>query len=83
MIDRGYPQTMIKNKVHREGVCTPETQQQRGKKILPFVTQYQPSVSTLTQKFYGKNGILLKTNRFFAKFLKNQEERKIPKGHAR
>ena len=59
LIDRGYPQTMIKKpsiryKVHREGVCTPETQQQRGKKILPFVTQYQPSVSTLKEVLMKK-----------------------------
>ena len=41
LIDRGYPQTMIKKpsiryKVHREGVCTPETQQQRGKRNIGF-----------------------------------------------
>ena len=41
LIDRGYPQTMIKKpsiryKVHREGVCTPETQQQRGKRNIAF-----------------------------------------------
>ena len=42
LIDRGYPQTMIENlasiryKVHRGGVCTPETQQQRGKRNIAF-----------------------------------------------
>ena len=40
------------------------------KEILPFVTQYQPSVSTLKEVLM-KNGILHKTNRYFAKFLKN------------
>ena len=33
---------------------SPETQQQRGKEILPFVTQYQPSVSTLKEVLMKK-----------------------------
>ena len=44
----------IRYKVHREGVCTPETQQRRGKKLLRFVTQYQPSVSTLKEVLMKK-----------------------------
>ena len=40
LIDRGYPQTdkkpSIGYKVHKEGVCTPETQQHRGKKYIAF-----------------------------------------------
>ena len=42
LIDRGYPQTMIETLlsdikfIHREGVCTPETQQQRGKRNIAF-----------------------------------------------
>ena len=38
--------------------------------MLPFLTQYKPSVSTLKESFNEKNGILNKTNRCFAKFLK-------------
>ena len=49
----------IRNKVHKEGVCTPETQQQRGKR-LALLTQYQSSVSTL-KKLSSENGILHKT----------------------
>ena len=41
LIDRGYPQTMIEKpsiryKVLREGVCSPETQQQKGKRNIAF-----------------------------------------------
>ena len=40
LIERGYPQTnrkpSIRYKVHRVGVCTPETQQQRGKSNIAF-----------------------------------------------
>ena len=43
----------IRKKVHKEGVCTPETQQQRGKR-LALLTQYQPSVSTLREAFNRK-----------------------------
>ena len=74
---------MIKNllsNINREGVCTPETQQQRGEKILPFVTQYQPSVPTLKEVLMKKWNL---TQNQPAKFLKNQEERKILKGHVR
>ena len=40
LIDRGYPQTMIENLLSdindREGVCSPETKQQRGKRNIAF-----------------------------------------------
>ena len=39
LIDGGYPQTMTENPlsdINREGVCTPETQQQRGKRNIAF-----------------------------------------------
>ena len=61
MIERGYPQTLIENLLsdikftERESAPTTltETQQQRGKRnyILPFATQYQPSVFTLKESF--------------------------------
>ena len=67
LIDRGYPQTMIENPLSdindREGVCTPETKQQRGKRniafrqetmTLAFVAQYQPSVSSLKEVLMKK-----------------------------
>ena len=39
------------------------TQNKEEKEILPFVTQYQPSVSTIKEvKLEWKNGILYKTN---------------------
>ena len=41
------------NKVNKDRVCTPETQQQRGKR-LALLTQYQPSVSTLKEAFIRK-----------------------------
>ena len=87
LIDRGYPQTMIKNLL--SDIKFPEREcallkhnNKDEKNILPSVTQYQPSVSTLKDILLKKWNIK-KTNRYFAKFLKNQEERKIPKGHAR
>ena len=43
----------IGNKVNKDRVCTPETQQQRGKR-LALLTQYQPSVSTLKEAFIRK-----------------------------
>ena len=62
LIDRGYPQTLIENLLsdikftERESAPTSltETQRQRGKEILPFLTQYQPSVSTLKESFTEK-----------------------------
>ena len=39
LIDGGYPQTMTENPlsdINREGVCTPETKQQRGKRNIAF-----------------------------------------------
>ena len=89
LIDRGYPQTMIENLLldikftERESALLKHNNKEK-KEILPFVTQYQPSVSVLMKK---KNGILYKTNRYFTKFQRTTyhflQGRKIPKGHAR
>ena len=54
----GYPRLLIENllseiKFTKRGVCTPETQQQTGKR-LALLTQYQPSVSTLKEAFIRK-----------------------------
>ena len=55
LIDRGYPQTMIKNLLSDIKFTERESaEQQREKKILPFVTQYQPSVSTLKEVLLKK-----------------------------
>ena len=75
LIDRGYPQTMIENLlsdtkfIERESALLKHNNKEE-KEILPFVTQYQPSVSTLKDVLM-KNCILYKTNRYFAKFSKN------------
>ena len=45
-------------------------QNKEKKVVLPFVTQYQPSVSTLKKVLTEKYGFLYKTNRYFAKFFK-------------
>ena len=59
----------IRYKVYREGVCHPETQQQRGKRNIAF----RDTVPALSVCFNEKkkNGILYKTNRYFTKFSKN------------
>ena len=58
----------IRYKVYREGVCHPETQQQRGKRNIAF----RDTVPALSVCFNEKkNGILYKTNRYFIKFSKN------------
>ena len=75
LIDRGYPQTLIENLLsdikftERESALMKHNNREE-KEILPFVTQYQPSVSTLKEVLM-KKGKLYKTNRYFAKFLKN------------
>ena len=51
LIDRGYPQTLIENLLsdikftERESALMKHNNREE-KEILPFVTQYQPSVST-------------------------------------
>ena len=75
MIDIGFPQTMIENLLldikftERESALLKHNNKEE-KEILPFVTQYQPSVPTLKEVLM-KNWILYKTNRYFAKFSKN------------
>ena len=51
LIDRGYPQTMIKNLLSDIKFTERESalMKHKEKEILPFVTQYQPSVSTLKE----------------------------------
>ena len=54
----------VRYKVYREGVCHPETQQQRGKRNIAF----RDTVPALSVCF---NEILYKTNCYFTKFSKN------------
>ena len=54
MIDRGYPQTMIENILSDRKFTEMESallkpNNKEEKEILPFVTQYQPLVSTLKE----------------------------------
>ena len=58
----------IRYKVHREGVCSPETQQQRGKRNIAF-RDTVPALSVYFKRSF--DGILYKTNRYFAKVSKN------------
>ena len=60
LIDRGYPQTMIKKNLlsdikftERESALLKHNNKEE-KEILPFVTQYQPSVSTLKEVLMKK-----------------------------
>ena len=59
LIDRGYPQTMIENLLsdikftERESALMKHNNKEE-KEILPFVTQYQPSVSTLKEVLLKK-----------------------------
>jgi len=48
LIDRGYPQTLIKPSI-REGVCTPETQQQRGKTYIYFKRSFNEKMESYTK----------------------------------
>ena len=54
----------------RESALLNTTTKRKKKVLRPFVTQYQPSVSTLKEVFMKKWN-LIKTNRYFAKCLKN------------
>ena len=59
MIDRGYPQTMIENRLsdikftERESALLKHNNKEE-KEILPFVTQYQPSASPLKEVLMKK-----------------------------
>ena len=59
LIDKGYPQTMIENLlsdikfIERESALLKHNNKEE-KEILPFVTQYQPSVSTLKEVLMKK-----------------------------
>ena len=58
LIDRGYPQTLVENLLsdvkftERESALLKHNKER--KEILPFVTQYQPSVSTLKEVLMEK-----------------------------
>ena len=53
-------------------VRAPETKPSKeGKEMLPFVTQYQPLVSTVKEALMETEWISKKTIRYFANFLKN------------
>ena len=70
---KGYPQTLIENLLsdikftERENALLKHNKEKR--EVLPFVTQNQPPVSTWKEVLM-ENGILYKTNRYFAKFKK-------------
>ena len=59
LIDKGYPQTMIENLlsdikfIERESALLKHNNKEE-KEILPFMTQYQPSVSTLKEVLMKK-----------------------------
>ena len=69
LIDRGYPQTMIENLLSdindREGVCSPETKQQRGKRnialrhTVPALGVYFISSFNEKMEFYTKPTVTL------------------------
>ena len=53
-LDKGYPQTFIKNLLSEIKFTKRESKllkqnNKEGKEILPFVTQYQPSLSTIKE----------------------------------
>ena len=96
LIDRGYPQTMIENLLldtkftERESALLKHNNKEE-KEILPFVTQYQPSASTLKELLMNLEILNLESytkptvtspnfQRTTYHFL---QERKFPKGHAR
>ena len=73
-LDKGYPQTFIENLLSQIKFTKRESKflkqnNKEEKVILPFVTQYQPSVSTIKEVEW-KSEILYKTNHNFKKFLK-------------
>ena len=62
LMDRGYPQTLIENLItclseikftERESILLKQNLKEE-KEILPFVTQYQPSVSTIKEAWMTK-----------------------------
>ena len=77
----------IRYKVHREGVCSPETQQQRGKRNIAF-RDTVPALSVYFKRRFNEKlesytkATVTSTNfqRTIYHFL---QERKTRKGHAR
>ena len=92
MIDRGYPQTIIENLLldikftERESALLKHNNKEE-KEILPFVTQYQRSASTLKEFFNEKLESYTKPAVTSPNFQRTTyhflQERKMPKGHAR
>ena len=74
LIDRGYPQTMIENLLlhikftERESALLKHNNKEE-KEILPFVTQYQPSASTL-KEFLMKNWNLIQNHTLLRQIFK-------------
>ena len=62
-------ETVIRNQIHIKGINTPETKQEGRKKA------YHETITT-----YWKQGILYKTNLYFAKFLKEPPLNSYKKG---
>ena len=89
LINRGYPQTLIENllsdiKFTERGNALLKHSKEK-KEVLPFVTQYQPSVSTLKEALMEKWNLIQNqpspnVQRTTYHFL---QESKIPKRHAR
>ena len=51
-MDGGYPQSLIENllsEIHKRESKLLKQNNKEEKEILPFVTQYQPSVSTIKE----------------------------------
>ena len=84
-MDRGYPQTLIEDllseiKFTKTSLNSQNKTYKEEKKILPFVTQCQPSMSTIKKSLNNKNGILYKTNHTFHNFLRNHQSFPYKKG---
>ena len=69
----------IRNKIHKKESKLLKQNNKEEKEILPFVTQYQPSVSTIKEAWMKKWN-LNKTNYNFNKFLKNHQSFPYNKG---
>ena len=87
LIDRGYPQTMIKNLLSDINFTERESallkHNNKEEKNIAF-RDTVPALSVYFKRsFTEKMESYTKTTVTSPNFLKNQEERKIPKGHAR
>ena len=77
----------IRYKVHGEGVCSPETKQQRGKRNIAlrhtvpalrvyFISSFNEKIESYTKPTFTSPNFWRSTYHFL-------QERKIPQGHAR